>query len=62
MEHGAYYTKDDGTRVADPENKGSFKGDQKAYNDVFKYVEQFSKTNNKNSWGLGNISIEHEII
>ena len=62
MEHGAYYTKDDGTRVADPENKGSFKGDQKAYNDVFKYVEQFSKSNNKNSWGLGNISIEHEII
>ena len=41
MEHGAYYTKDDGTRVADLENKGAFKGDKKAYNDVWKYVEIF---------------------
>ena len=62
MEHGAYYTKDDGTRVADLENKGAFKGDKKAYNDVLKYVEYFKDSFNKESWGLSNISIEHEII
>ena len=62
MEHGAYYTKDDGTRVADLENKGAFKGDKKAYNDVWKYVEIFEKTTNKESWGLNNILIEHEIL
>ena len=62
MEHGAYYTKDDGTRVADLENKGAFKGDKKDYNDVWKYVEIFEKTTNKESWGLNNILIEHEIL
>ena len=62
MEHGAYYTKDDGTRVADPKNKGSFKGDQKAYNDAWKYVEMFKTSTNKKSWGLNNVLIEHEII
>tara|TARA_Y100001963_G_C6775215_1_gene447018 strand:+ start:645 stop:1523 length:879 start_codon:yes stop_codon:yes gene_type:complete len=62
MEHGAYYTKDDGTRVADLENKGAYKGDRKAYNDVYKWVELFQNSKNQNHWGLSNISIEHEII
>ena len=62
MEHGAYYTKDDGTRVADLENKGAFKGDKKAYNDVWRYVESFTNTNNKDSWGLSNVLIEHETL
>ncbi len=62
MEHGAYYTKDDGTRVADLENTGAYKGDEKAYNDVYKWVEFFEKTSNKDSWGLSNISIEYETL
>ncbi len=62
MEHGAYYTKDDGTRVADLDNKGDFKGDSKAYNDVYKWVENFTDTQNTKDWGLGNTSIEYESI
>jgi hypothetical protein len=62
MEHGAYYTKDDGTRVADLENKGDFKGDQKAYNNAYKWVEHFTKTQNTEDWGLGNTSIEYETL
>jgi hypothetical protein len=62
MEHGAYYTKEDGTRVSDPTNKGSFKGDDKAYNDVWQYVEFFEQTDNSENWGLGNIEIEFEKI
>jgi len=62
MEHGAYYTKEDGSRVSDLENKGTFKGDTKAYNDVWKYVESFSKTTNSKDWGLGQINIEYETI
>lgn len=62
MEHGAYYTKEDGTRVSDKENKGSFKGDNKAYNDALKYVEYFTETSNSNEWGLGETNIEYEII
>ena len=62
MEHGAYYTKDDGTRVLDPENKGNYKGDEKAYNDAYKWVEYFNKTENTENWGLSNIMVEHEII
>ena len=62
MEHGAYYTKEDGTRVLDSENKGSYKGDNKAYNDPWKWVENFEKTHNNKDWGLGNIDIEVEII
>lgn len=62
MEHGAYYTKEDGTRVSDLENKGAFKGDTKAYNDVWKYVEHFTTTSNTEGWGLGQIDIEYEVI
>jgi hypothetical protein len=62
MEHGAYYTKEDGTRVADLENEGAYKGDQKAYNDVYKWVEFFQTTFNKDSWGLSDISIEYETL
>jgi hypothetical protein len=62
MEHGAYYTKEDGTRVLDSENKGSYKGDNKAYNDPWKWVENFDKTRNTENWGLGNIDIEVEVI
>jgi len=60
MEHGAYYTKEDGTRILDSENKGAFKGDNKAYNDVWKYVEYFHQTTNTEDWGLGSIEIEYE--
>lgn len=62
IEHGAYYTKEDGTRVSDPNNKGAFTGDTKAYNDVWEYVENFKESQNTNEWGLGNIEIEYEII
>jgi len=62
MEHGAYFTKEDGTRVSDENNVGAFKGDNKAYNDAYKWVENFNKTNNDKNWGLGNVDIEVEII
>jgi hypothetical protein len=62
MEHGAYYTKEDGTRVLDAENKGAFKGDNKAYNDAWYWVEYFKESENTDDWGLGNIEIEYEII
>lgn len=60
MEHGAYFTKADGTRVADPENKGAFKGETKAYNDAWRYVEFFNETDNDENWGLGATEIEYE--
>jgi hypothetical protein len=60
MEHGAYFTKADGTRVADPENKGAFKGETKAYNDPWRYVEFFNETDNDEDWGLGATEIEYE--
>ena len=62
MEHGAYFTKEDGTRIQDENNEGSYKGDTNAYNDAYTWVENFTKTKNSNSWGLSNIIIEHEII
>ena len=60
MEHGAYFTKEDGTRVIDEENKGNFKGDTKAYNNPYEWVEIFTDTKNNESWGLGNTNIQHE--
>jgi len=62
MEHGAYFTKEDGTRVSDKENKGAYKGDNKAYNDPWKWVENFNQTRNTNDWGLGQVDIESEVI
>ena len=62
MEHGAYFTKEDGTRVQDKENTGAYKGDNKAYNDVYQWVENFNKTKNTENWGLGQINIEVELI
>ena len=62
MEHGAYFTKEDGTRVQDEENTGAYKGDNKAYNDPHTWVETFNKTKNTKDWGLGNIDIEVEVI
>ena len=62
MEHGAYFTKEDGTRVDDKENTGAYKGDTKAYNDAWKWVETFSETTNTKDWGLGQVDIESEII
>ena len=62
IEHGAYYTKEDGTRVLDKTNKGPYKGDNKAYNDVWKWVETFDKSNNTKDWGLGNVDIEVEVV
>lgn len=59
MEHGSYYTKEDGSRIQD---KGNYMGDNKAYNDVWNYVEFFEKSTNNDNWGLNNINIEYEII
>ncbi len=62
IEHGAYYTKEDGTRVLDKTNEGPYKGDNKAYNDVWRWVETFDKSNNTKDWGLGNVDIEVEVV
>jgi hypothetical protein len=62
IEHGAYYTKEDGTRVSDFENKGAYAGDTKAYNDLWKWVEYFTESENDNNWGLAETEIEYEII
>jgi hypothetical protein len=62
MEHGAYYTKEDGTRILDPENKGSYTGDTKAYNDAWTFVEWFQHSYNTDYWGLKDIEIEFENI
>ena len=62
MEHGAYFTKADGTRVQDNENTGAYKGDNKAYNDAFTWVENFQSTKNDEDWGLSHLDIEVEII
>lgn len=60
MEHGAYYTKEDGTRVSDKENKGAFQGDQKAYNNVYQWVDEFTETKNNEDWGLGKTNIQFQ--
>tara|TARA_R110000796_G_scaffold97782_3_gene205032 strand:- start:3655 stop:4530 length:876 start_codon:yes stop_codon:yes gene_type:complete len=62
MEHGAYFTSEDGTRTSDENNEGSYKGDTNAYNDAYTWVENFTKTKNTNTWGLSKIIIEHENI
>jgi len=62
MEHGAYFTKADGTRVQDEENTGAYKGEQNAYNDAYKWVENFQSTKNMDNWGLRDIDIEVETI
>ena len=50
MEHGAYYTKEDGTRVSDPNHKGAYTGDTKAYNDAWTFVEWFHNSYNTEEW------------
>ena len=62
MEHGAYFTKADGTRVQDENNIGAYKGENKAYNDAFTWVENFQSTKNDEDWGLSHLDIEVEII
>jgi len=62
MEHGAYFTKADGTRVQDEENTGAYKGETNAYNDAFKWVENFQSTRNMDNWGLKDVDIEVETI
>ena len=62
MEHGAYFTKADGTRVQDEENTGAYKGETNAYNDAFKWVENFQSTKNISDWGLSHLDIEVEVI
>jgi hypothetical protein len=61
IEHGAYYTKEDGTRISDPNHKGSYTGDSKAYNDAWTWVEWFKESQNDDSWGLADTEIEFEI-
>lgn len=58
MEHGSYYTKEDGTRSSD---KGKYEGDNKAYNSAWDYVEIFEKSTNDDNWGWNDVEIEHEI-
>ncbi len=62
MEHGAYFTKADGTRVQDEKNTGAYKGETNAYNDAFKWVENFQSTRNMDNWGLRDVDIEVETI
>jgi len=62
IEHGAYFTKEDGTRVSDPNHKGAYTGDTKAYNSAWEWVEYFNTSQNSDSWGLGDIDIEFEIF
>jgi len=62
MEHGAYFTKADGTRVQDEKNTGAYKGETNAYNDAYKWVENFQTTKNMGSWGLNEVEIEVEVI
>jgi hypothetical protein len=62
MEHGAYYTKADGTRVTDVNNKGAYSGDNKAYNDPWEWVEWFTESQNDDNWGLANTEIEYEVF
>lgn len=62
MEHGAYYTKEDGSRVSDPNHKGAYTGDTKAYNDAWKWVEYFQESENDDNWGLAETEIEFEIF
>ena len=62
MEHGAYFTKADGTRVQDEKNTGAYKGETNAYNDAFKWVENFQSTKNMDNWGLRDVDIEVETI
>jgi len=62
MEHGAYFTKADGTRVHDSENEGAYKGESQAYNDAFTWVENFQSTKNISDWGLSHLDIEVEVI
>ena len=62
MEHGAYFTKADGTRVQDKKNTGAYKGETNAYNDAFKWVENFQSTKNMDKWGLRDVDIEVETI
>lgn len=63
MEHGAYYTNEDGTRILDPKNNNKeYKGDDKAYNNAYKWIENFTKTQNNINWGLKGINIQFEVI
>lgn len=54
------FTKADGSRVQDEENKGAHTGDAKAYNNVYEWVEIFSSTRNDESWGLSETTIDFE--
>jgi hypothetical protein len=58
----AAMNKEDGTRALDPNHKGEYTGDTKAYNDAWNYVEWFKESLNSEAWGLGEIEIEFEII
>ena len=44
------------------ENEGAYKGDQNAYNDAYKWVENFQSSKNVSSWGLNEVEIEVEVI
>lgn len=59
MEHGSYFTKEDGTRTSD---QGNYSGDSQAYNDPWYWIEYFNKSENDENWGLKDIEIEIEIF
>lgn len=59
MEHGSYFTKEDGTRTSD---EGNYSGDSQAYNDPWYWIEYFNQSENNENWGLKDIEIEIEIF
>jgi hypothetical protein len=59
MEHGSYFTKEDGTRVSD---EAGYSGDSQAYNDPWYWIEYFQQSENDDNWGLKDIEIEIEIF
>jgi hypothetical protein len=60
MEHKPYSVNEEGERTQS--NESHISTTKNAYNDVWRFVESFEKTENTEHWGLGNIEIEFETI
>lgn len=60
IEHGAYSVDKDGKRIKSEKfHEGTTTN---MYNDVWRWMENFTQTENGEDWGLGNTEIEFEII
>jgi hypothetical protein len=60
MEHMPYSINEKGERIKSEKFHGV--SSQNTYNDPWRFVEHFEKTENRDDWGLANIEIEYEII